>query len=196
MKAIAKTVGALALAAVLLTGCSATAGEPEPTPTRTPVSGTITMPEGPTGGAATPTATPSPVPDGTATPMPFPMKGVNAQGVERDQSAEAAFLNRIGYGPDPVLDADGKSLMVVVGELEDFEPTDDFFLNIIYAGCAASLDEAATPPVEMLQRVVNLTAEQLRHATGDDIMVQGYIPIISAGTALICGDRFPPLPAA
>lgn len=192
MKNIVKAAGVFALAAALLTGCSAfTDAEPTPTSTQTPVSGTITMPEGPTGGPATATPTPEP----TATAAPFPMEGVNAQGKTRDAAAEAALLNFVGLGPNAVLDADGKTPALIVEEAEEFKPTSDFFINIVYAGCAsATADSTATPPAELLQRVVNETAEALGHASGDDVMVKGYAPVIATGVALLCPDRFPPAP--
>lgn len=189
MKNLIKAATVLAVAAVLLTGCSMLEGEPEPTSTRTPVSGTITMPEGPTGGTPAPTATATPDPSATASP--FPLEGVNSQGIERDQAAEAKFLSFVGFGSDVVLDADGKTPAIIIGEFEDFEPTADYLTNIVYAGCASALADAATPPAEMLQRVINETAEKLGHATADDVMVKGYSVVIANGVSLLCAERFP-----
>lgn len=175
----------------LLTGCSSGATPNASASPSAVTKGTVKMPGAPVVPTASPTMSPTPMPSGSATPAPFPSKGVDPQGVERDKNAEARFLGLIGYGGEPLLDEKGRTYVSVIEAAEGKPPAEDYLLNIVYAGCAEALaDTAATPLDQMVQRIVNETAAELNYAVADEVMASGYAPVIRTGLTQLCGTKF------
>lgn len=183
-------LAALTVAGIaLLAGCSAATPAATPTPKET-TRGTITMPGEPVIPSPTPSATATPAPSGSPN-AGFPRKGVDPQGVDRDSEAEQRFLGLVGYGGEPLLDAQGRTYTSVIEATEGTLPSEDYLLNIVYAGCAEALaDTAATPVDQMVQQIVNQTATALDYAVADDVIANGYAPIIRTGLAELCGTKF------
>lgn len=183
-------LAALTVAGIaLLAGCSAATPAATPTPKET-TRGTITMPGEPVIPSPTPSATATPAPSGSPN-AGFPRKGVDPQGVDRDSEAEQRFLGLVGYGGEPLLDAQGRTYTSVIEATEGTLPSEDYLLNIVYAGCAEALaDTAATPIDQMVQQIVNQTAATLDYAVADDVVENGYAPVIRTGLAELCGTKF------
>lgn len=183
-------LAALTVAGIaLLAGCSAATPAATPTPKET-TRGTITMPGEPVIPSPTPSATATPAPSGSPN-AGFPRKGVDPQGVDRDSEAEQRFLGLVGYGGEPLLDAQGRTYTSVIEATEGTLPSEDYLLNIVYAGCAEALaDTAATPVDQMVQQIVNQTAAALDYAVADDVIANGYAPIIRTGLMELCGTKF------
>lgn len=184
----------LAAAAVstvaVLTACSAIAPSPTSSPSET-TRGTITLPSSPMVSTPTGTATPTPEPSGSPTALAFPRSGVDPHGLERNAEAEARFLGLVGYGGESLLDAQGRTYVSVIEEAEGLAPSEDYLLNIVYAGCAEAMaDTAATPPDQMEQQIINQTAAELGYATAEEVVDAGYAPVIRTGLLELCGTKF------